>query len=57
MEVVEQDIAKYGMMPEMTNNPEGWGAILLLALEKACYGIFQLDTHCLTINDYCTVFT
>ena len=37
-----QDIAKYGMMPEMTNNPEGWGAILLLALEKACYGIFQL---------------
>ncbi|MFF5995266.1 nucleoside recognition domain-containing protein [Lysinibacillus sp. KU-BSD001] len=36
------EIAKYGMMPEMTANPDGWGAILLLGLEKASYGILQL---------------
>ncbi len=37
-----QEIAQYGLMPEMATNPEGWGAILLLALSKASYGIFQL---------------
>ena len=37
-----QEIAKYGMMPELEANPNGWGEILLLALEKASLGIFQL---------------
>ncbi len=36
------EIAKYGMMPETTTNPEGWGAIVLLGLERASLGIFQL---------------
>lgn len=36
------EIAKYGMMPEMATDPNGWGEILLLALSKASYGIFQL---------------
>ncbi|MGM9950429.1 MAG: nucleoside recognition domain-containing protein [Lysinibacillus sp.] len=36
------EIAKYGMMPETATNPEGWGAIVLLGLERASLGIFQL---------------
>lgn len=36
------EIAKYGMMPETAANPEGWGAIVLVGLERASLGILQL---------------
>ena len=36
------EIAQYGLMPEIGADPNGWGEILLLALQKASYGIFQL---------------
>lgn len=36
------EIAKYGMMPKAAANPEGWGAITLLGLERASLGILQL---------------
>lgn len=37
-----QEIAKYGMMPEIATNPDGWGEIILLGLQKASFGILQL---------------
>ncbi|MET1029714.1 nucleoside recognition domain-containing protein [Domibacillus tundrae] len=36
------DIAQYGMVPEVTAQPETWGAILLLGLQKAVFGVLQL---------------
>lgn len=36
------EIAKYGMMPEMQADPNGWGEIILLGLQKASFGILQL---------------
>lgn len=36
------EIAKYGMMPDVQTDPNGWGEILLLGLQKASLGIFQL---------------
>ncbi len=36
------ELAQYGMMPEAVNQPDTWGAILLLGLQKALYGVFQL---------------
>lgn len=36
------EIAKYGMMPEVQANPNGWGEIIVLGLQKASFGIFQL---------------
>ncbi|MER1999867.1 MAG: nucleoside recognition domain-containing protein [Lysinibacillus sp.] len=37
-----QETAKYGMMPDVQANPDGWGEIVLLGLQKASFGIFQL---------------
>ncbi|MFK2825463.1 nucleoside recognition domain-containing protein [Bacillus sp. B190/17] len=34
--------AQYGMAPPLQADPEGWGQIWLIGLEKAGYGIFQL---------------
>ncbi|MGM0753827.1 MAG: nucleoside recognition domain-containing protein [Bacillota bacterium] len=36
------DIAKYGMMPPEQAEPDGWGEIILLGLEKAGFGVLQL---------------
>ncbi|MCA1055373.1 hypothetical protein LCM10_10285 [Rossellomorea aquimaris] len=36
------EVAQYGMMPPQQADPEGWGGILLLGLEKAGYGVLQL---------------
>jgi len=36
------EIAQYGFAPETAANPEGWGAIFLLGLEKASFGVLQL---------------
>jgi hypothetical protein len=36
------ELAQYGMMPPQGADPESWGQILLLAFEKAGYGILQL---------------
>ncbi|TMU84367.1 hypothetical protein FGG79_15860 [Bacillus sp. BHET2] len=36
------DMAKYGMMPPQQADPNGWGEIILLGLEKAGYGVLQL---------------
>lgn len=36
------EIAQYGLMPEVAADPNGWGEIIILALQKASYGIFQL---------------
>ncbi|KPL59489.1 nucleoside recognition domain-containing protein [Rossellomorea vietnamensis] len=36
------DIAKYGMMPPQQAEPDGWGEIVLLGLEKAGFGVLQL---------------
>ncbi|RJS60446.1 nucleoside recognition domain-containing protein [Bacillus sp. PK3_68] len=35
-------IAQYGMAPPLQAEPNGWGEIFMLGLEKAGYGIFQL---------------
>lgn len=37
-----QEIAQYGMMPKQDEAVSGWGSILLLAFEKAAFGILQL---------------
>ncbi|WP_046174375.1 nucleoside recognition domain-containing protein [Domibacillus indicus] len=36
------DIAQYGMVPEAAAEPETWGAIVLLGLQKAVFGVLQL---------------
>lgn len=36
------EIAKYGFLPAESPEPNGWGEILLLGLEKASLGILQL---------------
>ncbi|MHA7138021.1 nucleoside recognition domain-containing protein [Rossellomorea arthrocnemi] len=36
------EIAKYGMMPPQQAEPDGWGEIILLGLEKAGFGVLQL---------------
>lgn len=36
------EIAKYGFLPEQSVEPNGWGEIILLGLEKASLGILQL---------------
>ncbi|OZI13600.1 hypothetical protein CEW92_00325 [Bacillaceae bacterium SAS-127] len=36
------ELAKYGIAPPQQAEPNGWGEILLLGLEKAAYGVFQL---------------
>lgn len=36
------EIAQYGLVPAQTPDPDGWGGILLLGLEKAGLGILQL---------------
>ncbi|MCA1061325.1 hypothetical protein LCL96_20625 [Rossellomorea aquimaris] len=36
------EIAKYGMMPPQQAEPNGWGEIFLLGLEKAGFGVLQL---------------
>ncbi|PAQ13605.1 hypothetical protein CD798_14455 [Bacillaceae bacterium SAOS 7] len=36
------ELAKYGIAPPQQVEPNGWGEILLLGLEKAGYGVFQL---------------
>jgi hypothetical protein len=36
------EIAKYGLVPAQNPNPDGWGEILLLGLQKAGLGILQL---------------
>lgn len=36
------EIAHYGMMPEVAAQPDTWGAIFLLGLEKAAFGVAQL---------------
>ncbi|MHA6260739.1 nucleoside recognition domain-containing protein [Sporosarcina sp. CAU 1771] len=36
------EIAKYGMAPKITELPEGWLEIVLLGVQKASYGVFQL---------------
>ncbi|MFO7317777.1 MAG: nucleoside recognition domain-containing protein [Bacilli bacterium] len=36
------EMAHYGLVPTQTPDPNGWGEILFLGLEKACYGILQL---------------
>lgn len=36
------EIAKYGFLPEQSAEPNGWGEIFLLGLEKASLGILQL---------------
>ncbi len=36
------EMAQYGMMPPQQAEPNGWGEILLLGLEKAGYGVLQL---------------
>ena len=37
-----QEIAQYGMMPEQPGELSSWGAIILMAFEKAAFGILQL---------------
>lgn len=37
-----QEIAQYGMMPQQDDAVSGWGSIILLAFEKAAFGIVQL---------------
>ncbi|HSI66688.1 MAG TPA: nucleoside recognition domain-containing protein [Planococcus sp. (in: firmicutes)] len=36
------EIAQYGFAPEVAAAPETWGAIFLLGLEKASFGVMQL---------------
>lgn len=36
------DIAQYGILPKEAAVPEGWGAIVLLGVEKAALGVLQL---------------
>ena len=36
------EMARYGMMPPQQAEPNGWGEILLLGLEKAGFGVLQL---------------
>ena len=36
------EIAKYGLMPEKTADPESWGEIFVHALQTASFGILQL---------------
>ena len=36
------EVAKYGLMPDTVAEPNGWGEIILLGLEKASFGILQL---------------
>lgn len=36
------EIAKYGLMPERAASPEGWGEIVMHALQTASLGILQL---------------
>lgn len=36
------EIAKYGLMPEKAADPEGWGEIIVHALQTASFGILQL---------------
>lgn len=36
------EIAQYGFVPAQNPNPNGWGEIILLGLEKASLGILQL---------------
>jgi hypothetical protein len=36
------ELAQYGMMPSQEAEPNGWGEILLLGLEKAGIGVLQL---------------
>lgn len=37
-----QEIAQYGMMPQQQESVSGWGSIILMALEKAAFGVVQL---------------
>ncbi|WP_430508281.1 nucleoside recognition domain-containing protein [Rossellomorea marisflavi] len=36
------ELAQYGMMPAEQADPDGWGQIILLGLQKAGYGVIQL---------------
>ncbi|NMH68949.1 hypothetical protein HF072_09125 [Bacillus sp. RO3] len=36
------EMAKYGMMPPREAEPDGWGEIIVLGLEKAGFGVLQL---------------
>lgn len=36
------EIAQYGFMPQAQEQPDGWGGIILLGLEKAGLGVLQL---------------
>lgn len=36
------ELAKYGISPTVTNDPEGWLQIILLGLQKASFGVLQL---------------
>lgn len=36
------EIAQYGMVPEAAVQPDTWGAIVLLGLQKAVFGVLQL---------------
>ncbi len=36
------EIAQYGMIPPQQADPNGWGEILLIGLEKAGFGVLQL---------------
>ncbi|KIL49975.1 nucleoside recognition domain-containing protein [Jeotgalibacillus soli] len=37
-----QEIAQYGLVPPQQEEPSGWAAITLMALEKAGFGVLQL---------------
>jgi hypothetical protein len=36
------ELAQYGMVPSVENQPETWSAIFLLGVEKASFGVLQL---------------
>ncbi|MEW9502120.1 nucleoside recognition domain-containing protein [Jeotgalibacillus marinus] len=37
-----QEVAQYGMVPPQQGDVSGWGAIILMAFEKAAFGVLQL---------------
>ncbi|PPA70204.1 nucleoside recognition domain-containing protein [Jeotgalibacillus proteolyticus] len=37
-----QEMAQYGMVPQQPEAVAGWGSILLVAMEKAAFGVLQL---------------